>query len=125
MSEENSGKVKCTRCKSEADVFLNSFGKPCKNCEKCLRYQREYNRRWFANESSDHHAARMKTLSDKYWNDEVYRERKIKAAILFSQVDSKCPACSKPMKKGSLSPHMKVCKAMYVPTVRESILRLW
>ncbi len=124
MSEENSKKVKCTRCKAEVDVVLNRFGNPCKKCAKCRNYHREYNQWWLANESPDHHAARMKKLSDKYSNDEVYRERKIKAATNYSQVDSKCPTCLKPMKKGSLPPHMKVCKAMYVPTVRESFLRL-
>ena len=124
MSEVTSGKIKCSRCKEEADVILNRFGGHCKICEKCRNYHKEYNRRWYANESPDHHAARMKTLSDKHWTDEVYRECRIKAAIAYSQVDSKCPACSKPMKKGSLSPHMKICKAMYVPTVRDSILRL-
>ncbi len=125
MSEVNAGKIKCKRCKAEADVVLNRSGKPCTMCEKCLIYHRGYNRRWLAYESADHRAAKLKTLADKYWSDEVHSEFKIKAAIAYSQVDSKCPACSKPMKKGSLSPHMKICKAMYVPTVRDSILRLW
>ena len=124
MFEVNSGKIDCKRCKAAAVVGLNRFGKPSTMCEKCRNYHREYNRRWTANESADHHAARKKTQSDKYWSDEVYREYKINAALAFSQVESNCPACSKPMKKGSLSPHMKICKAMYVPTVRESFLRL-
>ena len=124
MSEETSKKIKCARCKAEVAAGLNRFGKPCTMCEKCRNYHREYNRKWTANESADHRAARRKTQSDKCWSDEVYREYKIKASIAHSQVDSKCPACSKPMKKGSLAPHMKVCKAMYVPTARESILRL-
>ena len=84
MSEVNSGKIKCKRCKAEADVVLNRSGKPCTMCEKCLSYHRGYNRRRVANESTDHHAARMKTLANKYWSDDVYREYKIKAAIAYS-----------------------------------------
>ena len=117
-------KVTCNRCKAEFVTFLNRLGKDSKKCEKCLSYHRDFNRRWLANESDDHRVAKLKKMAAKYWSDEVHRESIIKAAIAYSQVDSKCPACSKPMKKGSLSPHIKICKAMYVPTVRESILRL-
>ncbi len=84
MSEVNSGKIKCRKCKAEADVVLNRSGNPCKMCEKCLDYHKEYNKWWLANESIENHAARMKTMGDKYRFDEVYRERKIKAATLFS-----------------------------------------
>ncbi len=95
MSGGNVRTIICKRCKVKTAPVLNNNGEPYTLCEKCQRYHREYNQRYLANETAEHHTARMKTQSDKYFADEAYREHKIKVAIAYSQVDSECPVCLK------------------------------
>ncbi len=124
MSEVNSGTIKCIRCKHVSERVLRKTGTPFKTCVACREYVLNYNRWYLANESADHHTARMATVNEKYRTDEVYRERRIKAASAYSETPTECPECLKKMRRGSLLPHLKICGGFRVPTVRESILSL-
>ena len=95
MSEVNSGKIKCIRCKHALERILRTNGTPYKQCGACREYLLEYNRWYLANESVEHHTARMVTVNEKYRTDEAYREHKIKAASAHSQAPSECPECLK------------------------------
>ena len=125
MSEGKVQTIICNRCKHKSPAILNERGGAVYvRCHGCRTSQRESVQIHLANEAPEHHAARLKKLSDRYQTDEAFRQKSIDRAMASRQVDSECSVCLRKLKRGSLLAHSKICKGKREPTVVEKILLL-
>ncbi len=125
MSEGKVQTLICNRCKHKSPAILNErAGVDYVRCHGCRTSQRDSLRVHMENEAPEHHAARLKKLSDRYQTDEAFRQKSIDRAMASRQMDYECSVCLKKLKRGSLLAHAKICKGKREPTVLEKILLL-